>query len=66
MNDMIRNTEINHFHIMQNSTVYSSNNHIIDSLDQVDSQVGNALDFGALSRKLQEERVSVALNFFLR
>ena len=35
-------------------------------LEDTQLQVTNALDFALLTRRLQEERLSVALNFFIR
>ena len=65
--------------LMQYATAYSSNitkiskviqlknpKLILVQLEQVRTQVTNALDFALLTRRLQEERLSVALNFFIR
>ena len=38
---------------------------ILVQLEEVRTQVTNALDFALLTRRLQEERLSVALNFFI-
>ena len=38
----------------------------INDLTDVYLQVQNSLDFAELTKKLQQERVSVALNFFIK
>ena len=38
----------------------------INDLTDVFLQVQNSLDFAELTKKLQQERVSVALNFFIK
>merc|ERR1711892_181889 len=52
--------------LIQNYTTYTGNQGSINDLNDVFEQVNNALDFAELTRRLQEERVSVALNFFIR
>ena len=51
--------------LAQNVTAYSANQRSISDLQDVKNQVRNALDFAVLTRRLQEERASVALNFFI-
>ena len=52
--------------LIQNYTTYTGNSGSINDLNDVFDQVNNALDFAELTRRLQEERVTVALNFFIR
>ena len=51
--------------LTQNSSTYITNNQAIRDLQDVTLQVSNAIDFARLTRKLQEERVAVALDFFI-
>ena len=51
--------------LFQNYSSYAINQTSINDLSEVAEQVDNALDFAELTRKLQEERVSVALNLFM-
>ena len=43
-----------------------TNRSAVDALTAVDDQINLAVDLATLARKLQKERVSVALNFFIR
>jgi hypothetical protein len=51
--------------LIQNTSTYITNNQSIRDLQDVTDQVSNAIDFARLTRMLQEERVSVALNYFV-
>ena len=51
--------------LIQNMTSYMDNNKRISDLEEVRSQVSNAIDFARLTRMLQEERIAVALNYFI-
>jgi hypothetical protein len=51
--------------LAQNASIYIRNNDSISSLQELTNQVSNAIDFAGLTRMLQEERVSVALNYFI-
>ena len=52
--------------LIQNYTTFDSNKATINDLTDVFLQVQNSLDFAELTKKLQQERVSVALNFFIK
>ena len=52
--------------LIQNYTTFDSNKTTINDLTDVFLQVQNSLDFAELTKKLQQERVSVALNFFIK
>ena len=51
--------------LTQNSSTYIANKQAINDLQDVTQQVSNAIDFARLTRKLQEERVAVALDYFI-
>ena len=51
--------------LIQNYSTYSTNTEIIQDLEDVTTQVRNSLDFAELTKKLQQERVSVAFKFFI-
>ena len=51
--------------LTQNTSTYLTNKQSIRDLRDVTDQVSNAIDFARLTRKLQEERVAVALDFFI-
>ena len=51
--------------LTQNTSTYLTNNQSIRDLQDVTEQVSNAIDFARLTRKLQEERVAVALDYFV-
>ena len=51
--------------LAQNSSTYITNKQSINDLQDVTEQVSNAIDFARLTRKLQEERVAVALDYFI-
>ena len=51
--------------LTQNSSTYLTNKQSIKDLQDVTQQVSNAIDFARLTRKLQEERVAVALDYFV-
>ena len=51
--------------LTQNSSTYITNKQSIRDLQDVTQQVSNAIDFARLTRKLQEERVAVALDYFI-
>ena len=52
--------------LIQNYSTYNSNAQVIQDLSDVSEQVRNSLDFAELTKKLQQERVSVALKFFIK
>ena len=52
--------------LIQNYSTYNSNAQVIQDLGDVSDQVRNSLDFAELTKKLQQERVSVALKFFIK
>ena len=52
--------------LIQNYSTYNSNAQVIQDLSDVSDQVRNSLDFAELTKKLQQERVSVALKFFIK
>ena len=52
--------------LIQNLSTYNSNADIIQDLEEVSLQVRNSLDFAELTKKLQQERVSVAMKFFVQ
>ena len=51
--------------LSQNTSTYLTNKQSIRDLRDVTQQVSNAIDFARLTRKLQEERVAVALDYFI-
>ena len=51
--------------LTQNTSTYLTNKQSIRDLRDVTEQVSNAIDFARLTRKLQEERVAVALDYFI-
>ena len=52
--------------LIQNYSTYNTNSNTISDLGSVTKQVSNSLDFAELTKKLQQERVSVALKFFIK
>ena len=51
--------------LFQNTNTYITNQQRITDLEEVIGQVNNAIDFARLTRTLQEERIAVALDFFV-
>ena len=51
--------------LIQNYSTYRTNSEVIQDLEDVTTQVTNSLDFAELTKKLQQERVSVAFKFFI-
>ena len=51
--------------LIQNIFTYMDNIEVIGGLQDVNQQVINAVDLATLARKLQEERVAVALSFYM-
>ena len=51
--------------LTQNASTYINNIMSIGDIREISNQVNNAIDFAKLTRMLQEERVSVALNYFI-
>ena len=52
--------------LIQNATTFTSNDRNISELRDVNRQILNAVDLATLARKLQEERIAVALHFFIK
>ena len=52
--------------LLQNVSTFLTNESNMAELREVKKQVSNAVDLATLARKLQEERMAVALNFFIK